>query len=193
MFAIEHSMAIIVFAELEEQLCNFVAFQVGKSSSRGMKTAMYGIESFRAKLEFADRFTRVNVELKPGMLERWEQVFKALAVANKWRNQVVHQSKRVFAKSEPGRRVVLLPVIEAASTAEPAPRTAIGIRKLVEIRLLASEARNKLGGVWGLLAKGSNVYEGHPPLQAPTLEEMVSEYRRSALANLVTSGLRPKT
>lgn len=185
MFAIEHSMAIIVFAELEEQLCNFVAFQAGKSRSRGMKTAMYGIESFRAKLQFAERFTRVFVEDKPGMLERWEKVSKALLNANKWRNQVVHQSKRVFPQSDPGKRVVLVQVVENATTAEPSPELAIGLRKLVEIRLLASEARNKLGSIWGLLANGRDVYEGHASLKAPKLEEMVAEYRRSALATLV--------
>lgn len=187
MFAIEHSMAIIVFAELEEQLCNFVAFQARKSSSPGMKTAMYGIESFRAKLEFADRFTRAYVEGKPGMSERWENVAKALQTANKWRNQLVHQSKRVFPRSDPGRRVVLLSPITNAPTTGPSPEAAIGVRKLVEARLLASEARNRLGGIWGLLQNGRDVYDGHPPLRPPRLADMISEYRRSTLASLVVN------
>lgn len=94
--------------------------------------AMYGIESFRAKLEFAERFTRVYVEDKPGMLKRWEGVPKVLVNANRWRNQVVHQSKRVFPRAAPGRRVVLVQVVENATTSEPSPEHAIGIRKLVK-------------------------------------------------------------
>src|SRR4051812_19555884 len=109
MFAIEHSLAIIVFAELEEQVCMFVASQTEKSRNEAMKTAMYGIESFRAKLEFVDRFTRVSLHEQPEMIERWQKVEKALRKANSQRNKLVHQSKRVFPKSIPGRRVVLIP------------------------------------------------------------------------------------
>lgn len=196
MFAIEHSLAITVFAELEDQMCMFVAFQAGKASGAAMKSAMYGIESFRAKLEFVNRFTRIFLDGKPDMIDRWEKVHSALGKANSWRNQIVHQSKRVFPKSTPGRRVVLVsPVVrpssghaakvKAVTTGEPAPDDAIGVRNIVEARLLASEARNRLGSVWGLMQKGRDVYEGHPPLKAPKLEELVKEYRRSARANLV--------
>ncbi len=185
MFAIEHSMAIIVFAELEEQLCNFVAYQVGKASGAAMKTAMYGIESFRAKLEFADRLTRGYLEGKSGMVERWDGVLSAVAKANTRRNKLVHQSRRVFPKSEPGLRVVLIRVVDDAPTTRPAPADAIGVRKLVESRFLASQARNQLGGLWGLLKNGRDVFEDVAPLKPPKLHDMVAEYRRSTLANLV--------
>jgi len=196
MFAIEHSRAIIVFAELEEQLCGFAAYQVGKGSAVAIRTAMYGIESFRAKLEFVSRLTRVFLEEKPDLIERWGKVENSMKKANQRRNEVVHQTKRVFPKSPPGRRVVLVPPImnplalkgdkgKKMSSEEPAPDHALGVRQLVEARVVAQDARGKLGSIWGLMKDGKDRYEGVDPPKAETLREMITEYRRSARATIV--------
>ena len=56
MFHLHHSCAFVQFAALEQQLANMVTIWAYPPFSGTLYNSFYGIDTFRSKLEYIDRF-----------------------------------------------------------------------------------------------------------------------------------------
>ncbi len=151
-FRMEHSQAILDFASLEEALGR-VLLTSSQTLDDGIavKTGFVGIQTFRAKLEFADRYLRIRYK-DAATIERWEATRVACENAAGGRNSLAHWPMVIYPDSKPGMRTVLAPPLRnprklpqghedrflRSSRADgPAPPESIGIRRVNEIRAVA--------------------------------------------------------
>ena len=198
LFAQEHSAAITQFVNLEQILGDLVAAGIDKTSSRAVRTAFFGIESFRAKLEFTDRYIQLRVSDSPELLALWANVLRACNTANTGRNQVVHYSKITYVQGEPGRRIVLVPPpanpsrrkepLDAPREGE-APQNGIGVRRLVEIRYTIFAAFMRVSSYRDVASDMKDSLAGVPEPKAPTLKEMTANFRHTLAVAAAQAGM----
>jgi hypothetical protein len=107
LFHQQHSIAITQFAILEQLLADLVASGAGLRAHNGVRAAFLCIESFRGKLEFADRLVQRRVESESRLLEEWQRISSACGAVNTDRNRLVHWGLITYTGGVPGRRIVL--------------------------------------------------------------------------------------
>ncbi len=198
-FGFEHSLTITQFAALEQILGDLVAAGADARSRNAVRTAFFGIESFRTKLEFADRYVQLLVKDSPDLLERWRIVLKACNKANIGRNHVVHYTKIVHTQEKAGRRVVLVPHptnpsrrrATATTPEQPgaAPDDSIGVRQLVEIRYTIFAAYMAVHSFRAVASGAADIFATVKPPQAPTLAVITTNYRQLATMAAVQGAL----
>ena len=101
MFAHERSTAIEMFVHIEQMLAALMSAGVDLQAATALGSAFFGIESFRGKLEFADRFVQHKVQHQPELLALWEGARKACQAANAGRIKVVHYGQTHYVGGRP--------------------------------------------------------------------------------------------
>jgi len=188
MFWQEHSTAIAQFAQLELGLAQLVSAGVDEGVRKAMHAAFFGIEAFRSKLEFADRFVRIRVEGSGPLTDRWTAVHALCKRSSEGRNKLAHWVVIHHTSAKPGEQVVLVPPSmnpKDKMAAEPdwktsqtPPSYALGVRRLVEIRYGFFDATIQLRR---FLAEASGSPDPFPSYttraQAPTLAKLIESFR----------------
>lgn len=187
MFYQEHSLGITQFAGLEGALATLVAAGVDTASSAAIRTAFFGIESFRSKLEFADRYIQLRLQGEAGLLENWASTRLGCQAANMGRNKLAHWRQITYMEGLPGRRVVLIPPLlnpssklhleDTDAQKGTPPRYAIGVRQLVEIRYSIFAALVQVDRFRAAAAQQDDPFHGMVLSKPPTLAHLVKEHR----------------
>lgn len=113
-FYYELGLAIATWAHVEDSLSWLYALNFGLSKFERAQIAFFSIESFRSKLQAADRTLRHRFRL-PALgadrltLEFWGQAFSDLESLAKTRNKLAHYPVVIFPDARAGRRYALVP------------------------------------------------------------------------------------
>lgn len=194
MFWQEHSSSVTQFAQLEQALAALVAsaFARERISRKALREAFFGIEAFRSKLEFADRYVHALADGVPGLLGKWEPVRRKCESASQARNMLAHWLVIHVPNEKPGRRTVLVPPalrpsqkqagLEDWQASGKLPSIALGVRQLFEIRLGIFEAMVMVERFHAAAAGRPDPFDGFPPIKAPTLRAMTTAFRTMAKA-----------
>ncbi len=187
MFYQEHSLCITQFAGLEQELAGIIALGRDRTTATALQTAFFGIESFRSKLEFVDRFVQELAVENRAQLDLWRDCHETTKQAQERRNKLAHWSLVVYADDIPGRRVVLVPPplnpshkfrkLPQKERAGTAPAYAVGVRQLTEIRLYIAHAYMKLLNFQLRALEAKNVTFDVSLKEAPMLAEMTDTFR----------------
>ena len=188
MFYREHSLAIIGFAQVEEWLTILLGMCQGTAPTTALQTAFVGIDSFRAKLEFADRFVRIRKADNENHLAAWTRIHGYCEDANRGRNKLAHWRHRIYAPGgRPGMRAVLAPptlnpkdakVADSETSREGhAPKIALGVRQVAEIHGAISRASHSLTAFVFVAAGTTPLELPSYVVRVPTLAKMTERYR----------------
>ncbi len=109
MFHIQHSRAFVAFASLEQQLAGLLTLWADEKTAEALFNAFYGIESFRSKLEFVDRFMLNHLSGNEPGKASWKAALAACQKSADGRNKLAHWHLHGYADEKPGRRFVLIP------------------------------------------------------------------------------------
>lgn len=162
-----------------------------RESSSAFFNAFFGIESFRGKLEFADRYLQKRLADGPSeLLSEWRSLEGRLDTASKARNKLAHWSLIGYSDGKPGKRYVLHPPAvkasnnwskEIAKADGKVPTFALGIVDLAKWRMTFFTLVVALESI---RARAANVAEPHHlnvvEFPAPRLEELRTQFRTLA-------------
>lgn len=189
MFHFLHSSAITAWATVEIMLARLVVYGVPATHANSLFPAFAGLESFRAKLDFADRYVRSSTTEKPELVANWESVYDTLAKCSQDRNQLAHWGIVEYAPGEIGARFALLPIsIKPGSKIEvqskkrrdvfDAPDYAIHLRRLEEIRLGVDHAVTCAARFAATLHGAADPMPNYPGRKtSPTLTVLIEQLR----------------
>jgi len=105
----EHSKAIFQFTLLEGLLASLVTNWAEDEQGKILFNSFYGIENFRSKLEFLDRFMLNHIGDNAEHKKAWKFALdKCKAVAQE-RNKLAHWYMAFYSDERPGRRIVMIP------------------------------------------------------------------------------------
>ena len=141
-FQLEHANAIQHWANVEQALASLVSDHWPRASRAGLYVAFYGIDSFRSKLEFADRLLHAMINGDGKLWDEWSTLRKKVEKLSAKRNKLAHWTRATYDREKPGRRVVLEMPVRSPRAKEVAPKgllggapdDALGVRELVEMR-----------------------------------------------------------
>lgn len=151
MFHYNHSQGIFFFSLVERQLATVVSGWTGESEAGILFNAFYGIDTFRGKLEFADRYMqhRLGAGDKEAV-KPWKRAYELCQKAADNRNKLAHWYSARFPNEKKGMRVVLVPPSFGPSTTfaldkraeQPgmAPGYSLGVLGLLQIQSSAMKA-----------------------------------------------------
>lgn len=181
-FQLEHANAIQHWANVEEALASLVSDHWPKVSRAGLYVAFYGIDSFRSKLEFADRLLHAMINGDEKLWDEWSKLRKKVDKLSAKRNKLAHWTKATYEREKAGRRVVLeMPVRSPraprqAPEALSAPIDALGVRELVEIRFQFFGVTGELWNFQEHLVGNPSVVTSDVPTSF-TLEKILADCR----------------
>lgn len=105
----QYATALTQWASLELQLGQMVASVSGDGQSTALFNAFFGVEDFRSKLEFADRYVQVLGQTRKELVSHWSVTKKQLQPLSETRNKLAHWQATVYSDGVLGRRQVLVP------------------------------------------------------------------------------------
>jgi hypothetical protein len=137
-FYYELGLTITAWANVEQSLCWVVSACFTKHNAVQTDNGFFSIESFRAKLQFADRVFKTKHRPRRHM-KKWDELYKQMEKQARLRNKLAHYISRGYPNAKPGRRMALLPRVIAPTkyrqrVPSPPPGEALCIRDIVHAR-----------------------------------------------------------
>jgi hypothetical protein len=136
-FYYELGLAITAWAHVELALYWVVSACFTKRNAVQTAYGFFSIESFRAKLQFADRVFKTKHWPRKHM-KKWDELYARMNKHAGLRNKLAHYSHVTFPTAKPGRREALLPRFPAPTKYRQRvprpPSDALCIRDIVHAR-----------------------------------------------------------
>jgi len=136
-FYYELGLAITTWAHVEQSLCWVVSACFTKHNDVQTAHGFFSIESFRAKLQFADRVFKTKHWPRKHM-KKWDELYEQMEKQASLRNKLAHYIHRGYPAAKPGRRNALLPRFIAPTQYRQRvpnpPSEALCIRDIVHAR-----------------------------------------------------------
>lgn len=193
MFHREHSVAITQWTHIEQSLATLAAAGVPLgNASAGIANAFFGIESFRSKLEFVDRFIQRLLLGRSALLSEWAAIKGRLETSAAARNKLAHWRLVSYAEAKPSRRYVLEPpglnpssklaAAAAKAKGKSPPTTSLGVLEVVRIRHGIFVGHIEIQNFHARAAGQAEPFVGEfvQPLKVPSLRDL----RRELFENL---------
>jgi len=182
-FYYELALAITAWAHVEQALFWVVGACFTKHNQVQAAHGFFAIESFRAKLQFADRIFKSKRQTKKH-LTRWGELHLQLERQSRLRNKLAHYVHIGYPSGKPGRRGALVPRFSAPTKyrqrSPKPPSEALCIRDIVHARykfnalafsleFLALALKKRKSPLPASLARAAN---------APTMAQLTREIRK---------------
>src|SRR5262245_13957447 len=136
-FYYELGLAITAWAHVERSLYWVVSACFTKHNAVQTGHGFFSVESFRAKLQFADRVFKSRHWPQKHM-KKWDELYALMEKQATLRNKLAHYSHMGFPTAKPGRREALLPRFVAPTKyrqrVPSPPSEALCIRDIVHAR-----------------------------------------------------------
>jgi hypothetical protein len=130
-------LAITAWAHVEQSLCWVVSASFTKHNAVQTAHGFFSIQSFRAKLQFADRVFK-SKRWPQKHVKKWNELYVQMQKQAELRNKLAHYISRGYPFAKPGRRRALLPYFIAPTKhrqrVPSPPSEALCIRDIVHAR-----------------------------------------------------------
>jgi len=182
-FYYELGLAITAWAHVEQSLCWVVSACFTKHNAVQTDYGFFSIESFRAKLQFADRVFKTKHWPRKHM-KKWDELYEQMEKQARLRNKLAHYIHRGYPTAKPGRREALLPRFIAPTkyrqrVPSPPSGEALCIRDIVHARYKFNALAFSLEFLsYALKRQKSSLPASFAQEQdAPTMAKLTSEIR----------------
>ena len=176
-------LAITAWAHVEQSLCWVVSASFTKHNAVQTAHGFFSIQSFRAKLQFADRVFK-SKRWPQKHVKKWNELCAQMQKQAELRNKLAHYISRGYPAAEPGRRRALIPRFIAPTKyyrqrVPGPPSEAFCIRDIVHARYKFNALAFSLESLsYALKRQNSPLPASHTQEQdAPKMAQLTREIR----------------
>ena len=111
MFHFLHSLSVTSWSAVELVLARLVLRGAPSDFANSLFPAFIGLESFRSKIDFADRYVRAKAAEDAALVKEWSAIYEIVCTCSQERNLLAHWGLVVYEPGEIGERIALLPAV----------------------------------------------------------------------------------